>query len=49
MGAGERPRELDLWYIEHRSAWLDLKIIARTPRVLFSGTYRGDTGGWRHG
>jgi lipopolysaccharide/colanic/teichoic acid biosynthesis glycosyltransferase len=41
--------ELDLWYIEHRSAWLDLKIIARTPRVLFSGTYRGDTGGWRHG
>ena len=41
--------ELDLWYVEHRSAWLDLKIIARTPRVLFSGTYRGDTGGWRHG
>ena len=41
--------ELDLWYVEHRSAWLDLKIIARTPRVLFSGTYRGDTGGWRQG
>jgi lipopolysaccharide/colanic/teichoic acid biosynthesis glycosyltransferase len=41
--------ELDLWYVEHRSAWLDLKIIARTPRVLFSGTYRGDTGGWRRG
>ena len=39
--------ELDLWYVEHRSAWLDLKIIARTPRVLFTGTYRGDTGGWR--
>ena len=39
--------ELDLWYVEHRSAWLDLKIIARTPRVMFSGTYRGDTGGWR--
>ena len=39
--------ELDLWYVENRSAWLDLKIIARTPRVLFSGTYRGDTGGWR--
>ena len=27
--------ELDLWYVEHRSAWLDLKIIARTLRVLF--------------
>ncbi|HEX5467601.1 MAG TPA: sugar transferase [Gaiellaceae bacterium] len=39
--------ELDLWYVENRSAWLDLKILARTPRVLFSGTYRGDTGGWR--
>ena len=39
--------ELDLWYVENRSAWLDLKIIAQTPRVLFSGTYRGDTGGWR--
>ena len=26
--------ELDLWYVEHRSAWLDLKIIARTPRPL---------------
>jgi lipopolysaccharide/colanic/teichoic acid biosynthesis glycosyltransferase len=41
--------ELDLWYVENRSGWLDLKIIARTPRVLFSGTYRGDTGGWRQG
>ena len=39
--------ELDLWYVENRSAWLDFKIIVRTPRVLFSGTYRGDTGGWR--
>jgi lipopolysaccharide/colanic/teichoic acid biosynthesis glycosyltransferase len=41
--------ELDLWYVENRSGWLDLKIIARTPRVLFSGTYRGDTGGWQQG
>jgi exopolysaccharide biosynthesis polyprenyl glycosylphosphotransferase len=39
--------ELDLWYVEHRSLWLDLRILARTPRVLFTGTYRGETGGWR--
>jgi lipopolysaccharide/colanic/teichoic acid biosynthesis glycosyltransferase len=39
--------ELDLWYIENRSVWLDLRILARTPRVLFTGTYRGESGGWR--
>jgi len=39
--------ELDLWYIEHRSARLDLKILAKTPLALFSGTYKGATGGWR--
>jgi lipopolysaccharide/colanic/teichoic acid biosynthesis glycosyltransferase len=39
--------ELDLWYVEHRSAWLDVKILARTPLALFSGTYKGETGGWR--
>jgi lipopolysaccharide/colanic/teichoic acid biosynthesis glycosyltransferase len=39
--------ELDVWYVEHRSPWLDLKILARTPRALFAGTYKGDTGGWR--
>ena len=38
--------ELDVWYVEHRSPWLDLKIIVRTPRALFAGTYKGDTGGW---
>jgi lipopolysaccharide/colanic/teichoic acid biosynthesis glycosyltransferase len=38
--------ELDVWYVEHRSASLDLRILARTPRALFSGTYKGDTGGW---
>ena len=38
--------ELDVWYVEHRSAWLDLKILARTPAALFAGTYKGDTGGW---
>jgi lipopolysaccharide/colanic/teichoic acid biosynthesis glycosyltransferase len=39
--------ELDVWYVEHRSPWLDLKILARTPRALLAGTYKGDTGGWR--
>jgi lipopolysaccharide/colanic/teichoic acid biosynthesis glycosyltransferase len=39
--------ELDVWYVEHRSPWLDLKILARTPRALFDGTYKGDSGGWR--
>jgi len=38
--------ELDLWYVEHRSLWLDLKILARTPLALFRGTYKGATGGW---
>jgi lipopolysaccharide/colanic/teichoic acid biosynthesis glycosyltransferase len=39
--------ELDVWYVEHRSTWLDLKILARTPLALFAGTYKGETGGWR--
>jgi lipopolysaccharide/colanic/teichoic acid biosynthesis glycosyltransferase len=38
--------ELDVWYVEHRSALLDLRILARTPFALFGGTYKGDTGGW---
>jgi len=38
--------ELDVWYVEHRSPLLDLKILARTPEALFAGTYKGDTGGW---
>jgi lipopolysaccharide/colanic/teichoic acid biosynthesis glycosyltransferase len=38
--------ELDVWYVEHRSPWLDLKILVRTPAALFAGTYKGDTGGW---
>jgi lipopolysaccharide/colanic/teichoic acid biosynthesis glycosyltransferase len=39
--------ELDVWYVEHQSFWLDLRILARTPLALFSGTYKGSTGGWR--
>ena len=39
--------ELDVWYVEHRSARVDLKILLRTPLALLGGTYRGATGGWR--
>jgi lipopolysaccharide/colanic/teichoic acid biosynthesis glycosyltransferase len=39
--------DLDVWYVDNRSPWVDLKILARTPLALFSGTYKGETGGWR--
>ena len=39
--------ELDVWYVEHRSPWLDLRILLRTPLALFGGTYKGTTCGWR--
>jgi lipopolysaccharide/colanic/teichoic acid biosynthesis glycosyltransferase len=38
--------ELDVWYVENRSTWVDLKILVRTPVALFTGTYKGKTGGW---
>jgi lipopolysaccharide/colanic/teichoic acid biosynthesis glycosyltransferase len=40
--------ELDLWYVEHRSTALDLKIMWMTARMLVTGhgLYKGDTGGW---
>ena len=45
----EERIELDVWYVENRSPAVDLKILLRTPRALFGGTYKGDTGGWRAG
>jgi lipopolysaccharide/colanic/teichoic acid biosynthesis glycosyltransferase len=41
--------ELDLWYVEHRSAALDLRILARTLGLVArgSGLYKGATGGWQ--
>jgi lipopolysaccharide/colanic/teichoic acid biosynthesis glycosyltransferase len=33
----ERRIELDVWYVEHRSLWLDLRILARTPLSVFGG------------
>lgn len=40
--------ELDLWYVEHRTLALDLKIMWMTVRMLVSGhgLYKGETGGW---
>ena len=40
--------ELDLWYIEHRSWRLDLKILWRSAQrvVRGEGLYKGETGGW---
>jgi lipopolysaccharide/colanic/teichoic acid biosynthesis glycosyltransferase len=44
---GERI-ELDIYYIEHRSLALDLKILSRTPALVFAGAglYKGRAGGW---
>jgi lipopolysaccharide/colanic/teichoic acid biosynthesis glycosyltransferase len=41
--------DLDLWYIEHASLRLDLRILAATIRMAVTGhgLYRGETGGWR--
>jgi lipopolysaccharide/colanic/teichoic acid biosynthesis glycosyltransferase len=39
--------ELDVWYVEHRSALTDVLILLRTPLALFGGTYKGETGGWK--
>ena len=40
--------ELDLWYVEHRSLALDLRILARTGGMVLGGEgiYKGERGGW---
>ncbi|HEX4188312.1 MAG TPA: sugar transferase [Solirubrobacteraceae bacterium] len=40
--------ELDLYYIEHRSLALDLRILWRTTTMVLggSGLYKGESGGW---
>jgi lipopolysaccharide/colanic/teichoic acid biosynthesis glycosyltransferase len=41
--------ELDLWYVEHQSLRLDLRILGRTVAILVrgEGLYKGETGGWQ--
>ena len=41
--------ELDVWYVDRRSLWLDLKILAMTVRMLATGhgLYKGGSGGWQ--
>jgi lipopolysaccharide/colanic/teichoic acid biosynthesis glycosyltransferase len=41
--------ELDLWYVEHRSLALDLRILARTMGLVArgGGIYKGAAGGWQ--
>lgn len=45
----EERIELDLWYIEHRSLALDLRILARTATMVLGGhgLYKGASGGWQ--
>jgi lipopolysaccharide/colanic/teichoic acid biosynthesis glycosyltransferase len=40
--------ELDVWYVEHRTLLLDLRILVRTAKMVLSGDglYKGETGGW---
>jgi lipopolysaccharide/colanic/teichoic acid biosynthesis glycosyltransferase len=39
--------ELDIWYVEHRSLWLDLRILAKTARMVLGGhgLYHDDESG----
>ena len=41
--------ELDVWYVDNRSLLLDLRILAKTVRMLATGhgLYKGDRGGWK--
>ncbi len=41
--------ELDVFYVEHRSLWLDLRILVLTLGMVVrgDGLYKGETGGWR--
>jgi lipopolysaccharide/colanic/teichoic acid biosynthesis glycosyltransferase len=41
--------ELDLWYVEHRSLLLDLRILTATLRMVLAGQglyHQGEGGGW---
>ncbi|HET9718717.1 MAG TPA: sugar transferase [Solirubrobacteraceae bacterium] len=40
--------ELDLWYVEHESLALDLRILGSTVEMVLAGRglYKGEAGGW---
>jgi lipopolysaccharide/colanic/teichoic acid biosynthesis glycosyltransferase len=44
----EERIELDLWYVEHQSLVLDLRILSRTLGMVLrgQGLYKGERGGW---
>jgi lipopolysaccharide/colanic/teichoic acid biosynthesis glycosyltransferase len=41
--------ELDIWYLEHATLRLDLRILVASARMAITGhgLYRGEAGGWR--
>ena len=41
--------ELDVWYVDHRTLLLDVRILLRSAKLVFEGygLYKGDTGGWK--
>jgi lipopolysaccharide/colanic/teichoic acid biosynthesis glycosyltransferase len=41
--------ELDIWYLEHATLGLDVRILLLSARMAITGhgLYRGETGGWR--
>ena len=43
--------ELDVWYVDHRSLLLDVRILLCSLKLVFEGygLYKGETGGWREG
>jgi lipopolysaccharide/colanic/teichoic acid biosynthesis glycosyltransferase len=45
----EQRIELDVWYVDHRTLLLDVRILLRSAKLVFEGygLYKGDTGGWK--
>jgi sugar transferase EpsL len=45
----EEKIALDLWYVDHRSFWLDLRILLKTPKAALSQSeiyFNGQGDGW---
>lgn len=43
----QQRMELDVWYVEHWSLWLDLRILLRTPWVVMRADTAHDKDGWK--